>query len=75
MFSADREHVHHRVLRLGIGPRASLFVLWGFCVACGALGMVLEALPRATGLLLVSAMAVTLFVVYRFLGRRGSSDD
>ncbi|HTO91215.1 MAG TPA: MraY family glycosyltransferase [Candidatus Sulfotelmatobacter sp.] len=75
VFSADREHVHHRVLRLGIGPRASLFVLWGFCGACGLLGMMLEALPRATGVLLVAAMAVALFGVYRLLGRRGDSSN
>jgi len=70
VFSADREHVHHRVLRLGIGPRGTLFVLWGFCLACAALGMALEALPHATGLLLVAAMGIVLFVAYRMLGRR-----
>lgn len=73
VFSPDREHVHHRVLRLGLGPRGTLFVLWGFCLACAALGLALEVLPHATGLMLVAAMGVVLFVVYRVLGPEKNS--
>ncbi|HTM57813.1 MAG TPA: MraY family glycosyltransferase [Candidatus Udaeobacter sp.] len=47
-FHGDTEHIHHRVLRLGMSPRASLAVLWGLCAALGFAAAVLEPLPRRT---------------------------
>ncbi|HZJ69605.1 MAG TPA: MraY family glycosyltransferase, partial [Planctomycetota bacterium] len=60
VFSADREHVHHRLLQLGLGPRAATFALWCLCAACAALSVLLEKLPHSTGLVLVGAMGLAL---------------
>lgn len=70
VFSPDSEHVHHRLLRLGLPPRQALLVLWGFCVACGGLGVVIENLPHAIGLALAAGLGLVLFIAYRIIGRR-----
>ncbi len=70
VFSPDSEHVHHRLLRLGLPPRRALLVLWGLCAVCGGLGVVIEKLPHATGIALVASVAVALFVAYKLTGRR-----
>lgn len=70
-FSADREHVHHRLLEIGLTPRAAVVALWCLCLACAALSVVLETLPHSLGLLMVGGMGVALLVAYRSLGRRG----
>jgi len=75
VFAADSEHVHHRLLRLGLSPRSATLALWGLCAACALLSLLLESLPHATGLLLVSAIAIALFAAYRAIGRRGGERD
>lgn len=76
VFSADGEHVHHRLLRLGLSPRSATLALWGLCAACAILSLMLESLPHATGLLLVGAIALALFGVYRAIGRgKGGPKD
>ena len=36
-FSADQEHMHHKLLKMGLTHRRAVLVLWGFCgVACAA---------------------------------------
>ncbi len=69
VFGADSEHVHHRLLRLGLSPRAATLALWGLCAVCAGLSLMLESLPHATGLLLVAATGLALFVAYRLIGR------
>ena len=46
VFRADSEHVHHRLLRLGLSPRRALFALWYLCLFMGVMAVVVEALPR-----------------------------
>jgi len=72
VFGADSEHLHHRLLRIGLSPRSATLALWGVCAACALLSVVLESLPHATGLLLVAAMGIALFAAYRAIGRGGS---
>ena len=47
MFSADREHIHHRLLALGITHRRVVIILYGISVLFGQVGAasVVEALP------------------------------
>jgi UDP-GlcNAc:undecaprenyl-phosphate GlcNAc-1-phosphate transferase len=71
VFHADREHIHHRLLALGLSPRATLLVLWGVCAAFGVTAVVLAAQPRSLALLVVLLLALTLFVVLEVLTARG----
>jgi UDP-GlcNAc:undecaprenyl-phosphate GlcNAc-1-phosphate transferase len=67
VFRADSEHIHHRLLRLGLSPRGALFVLWYVCAYFGVMAVVLAALPRNYALLLVAVLAAGLFFVFELL--------
>lgn len=73
VFSADREHLHHRLLRIGYSPRRATLALWALCAACGGFSVLLERLPHTTGLLLVGLTIVVLSVIYRRIGRGRST--
>ena len=75
VFHADREHLHHRLLGLGLSPRRALFVLWGLCAASGATAVVLAAQPRSLALIVVVALGLALFVVFEILTARGHRPD
>jgi UDP-GlcNAc:undecaprenyl-phosphate GlcNAc-1-phosphate transferase len=69
LFRADREHIHHRLLGLGLSHRQAVLVLYGMCVVLGAVALVLTYTNSAviTGLLLVG-LAGTTFLFLRRLG-------
>lgn len=74
VFQADSEHIHHRLLRLGLSPTAATWTLWALCTLCGVAAGVLAQLPRAQATLGVAALAALLFAGFEFverLGRRG----
>ncbi|MGB2757343.1 MAG: MraY family glycosyltransferase [Acidimicrobiia bacterium] len=37
--TADREHLHHRLMRLGHGPRRSVVILWAFTALLSAMAL------------------------------------
>jgi len=64
MFSADREHIHHKLLDLGLSHRQVVLVLYLACLvlAASALGMVFLSSLEATALLVVvGSVAVAVF--------------
>ncbi len=67
-FRGDSGHVHHRLLRLGLSPRAATLTLWGLAAACGAAALAFAALPRAQATLATAALAAALFVAFHFVG-------
>jgi len=73
VFHGDVGHIHHRLLRLGLSPRKALFALWGVCALCGAMAVLLSALPRSAAAPLAFALGFALFVALvwvRMLDRR-----
>jgi UDP-GlcNAc:undecaprenyl-phosphate GlcNAc-1-phosphate transferase len=78
VFHADREHIHHRLLALGLSPRGALFALWGLCAVFGLTAVVLAAQPRSVALLVVLLLALVLFIAFEILlavGRRGREGE
>jgi UDP-GlcNAc:undecaprenyl-phosphate/decaprenyl-phosphate GlcNAc-1-phosphate transferase len=43
IFSADRSHIHHRLLDRGLTPRKAVFVLYGFAGVAAAVSLLLVA--------------------------------
>src|SRR5450432_188609 len=41
MFQADKEHIHHRLLAIGLSHRQAVLFLYGLCVVFGALALML----------------------------------
>jgi len=84
VFRPDSEHIHHRLLRLGLSPRSALFVLWYLCLYLGVMAVVLAALPREYAWMMLGLLAAGLvfaFEVLEFIdrklseGRREPPDD
>jgi UDP-GlcNAc:undecaprenyl-phosphate GlcNAc-1-phosphate transferase len=66
MFSGDKEHIHHRLLALGLSHRGVVLVLYAVsgALGLGALGM--SFLPSELGLSAICALAVVgTFGLYR----------
>jgi UDP-GlcNAc:undecaprenyl-phosphate GlcNAc-1-phosphate transferase len=75
--AADKEHLHHRLMRLGHGPRRSVIILWIWTALLS--GLVLY--PTYTGRgdavvpLGVAGLALLLFTVFHPGARKGRNGD
>lgn len=74
-FRGDSGHIHHRLVRLGLSPRAAVFMLWALCAVCGVLAIAFTSLPRREASIAVAGLAALLFggfeLVEYFDRRRG----
>jgi UDP-GlcNAc:undecaprenyl-phosphate GlcNAc-1-phosphate transferase len=63
--TADKDHLHHRLLRLGHSHRQSVLILWGFTGVLSAFALVPVVTEKGTGLwwILVAAVALALFTM------------
>jgi UDP-GlcNAc:undecaprenyl-phosphate GlcNAc-1-phosphate transferase len=67
IFRADSEHIHHRLLRLGLSHRDAVLVLWFVAAYSGIMAVVLAALPTSYGILLGAGLAAGLFFAFEVL--------
>src|SRR6266545_2217436 len=68
LFQADKEHIHHRLIALGLTQRQAVLVLYGLCVLFGAVALALTYTnSRQSGLLLI-VLAVVAFIFLRSIG-------
>jgi UDP-GlcNAc:undecaprenyl-phosphate GlcNAc-1-phosphate transferase len=68
LFQADKDHIHHRLLALGLSQRQAVFVLYGFCVLLGAMALLLTYANSIETALLLVALGVVAFIFLRSLG-------
>jgi len=67
IFSADRGHIHHKLLALGCGPRHAALILYGVCGISAALSLLQGALYRSMGSAVVLVFCVLVFIGVRRL--------
>jgi UDP-GlcNAc:undecaprenyl-phosphate GlcNAc-1-phosphate transferase len=48
VFRADRDHIHHRMVRLGLTPRRAVMLLYGISVLLGSLALAILSGPKQT---------------------------
>jgi UDP-GlcNAc:undecaprenyl-phosphate GlcNAc-1-phosphate transferase len=51
LMEADRSHLHHTLMDMGLSPRHTLLLLVLYAAACALLGLALEAIPEYLSLL------------------------
>lgn len=76
VFRADSEHVHHRLLRLGLSPRSAVLVLWYLCFFLGVMAVVVEALPHTHIWFVLALLGMGIFMAFEileFVDRRTSA--
>ena len=64
--TADREHLHHRLMRLGHGPRRSVVILWLWTALLSAAALIPTYTNRGNALvpLAVAGLALLLFTYF-----------
>jgi UDP-GlcNAc:undecaprenyl-phosphate GlcNAc-1-phosphate transferase len=70
VFRPDAEHVHHRLLSVGISPFRATLVLWSVSAAAGAAGVAL-AVHWAAALIVVAGFALAFVELTYTLDREG----
>jgi UDP-GlcNAc:undecaprenyl-phosphate/decaprenyl-phosphate GlcNAc-1-phosphate transferase len=68
LFQADKEHIHHRLMDLGLSHRQAVLVLYGFCILLGAAALILTYTNSGQSALLLVVLTVVAFVFLRSLG-------
>jgi len=69
LFSADKEHIHHRMMsRLVLSHRGAVLVLYGLCALFTLTALGLHWANAAQSAMLLSGMAVVVMVLMRKLG-------
>lgn len=67
IFSADQEHIHHKLLKAGFSHRGAVLVLYGVAVVLAGLALLTRATSQPVAGLVMLAAGVFLFVLLRFL--------
>jgi len=62
-FAADRQHIHHRLIKAGLHQRQVVFALWGATALTAGLGM-LMLVTSGTGALIVFGCVLLLLVLF-----------
>jgi len=68
LFQADKEHIHHRLIALGLSHRQAVLVLYGFCVLLGCTALLLTYASNGQSALLLVVLTLVAFVFLRALG-------
>ncbi len=77
MFKADRNHVHHRLLDMGLNQRQVAWALYGVAAGLGSTAILLSRLEHGRQLIfsvVFAGLAAGSYVVWRFL-LRGRSQE
>jgi UDP-GlcNAc:undecaprenyl-phosphate GlcNAc-1-phosphate transferase len=73
--TADREHLHHRLMRLGHGPRRSVTILWLWTALASAAALIPTYTNRGNWLVPVALAGLALLLfTYFHPGIRGKDD-
>jgi UDP-GlcNAc:undecaprenyl-phosphate GlcNAc-1-phosphate transferase len=77
IFKADRYHLHHRLIRIGISPRKLVFIMYFCSVLLGLSAILLNSLPQEYVIVFIAMFIMFLLLfskilhfVERFLGMR-----
>jgi hypothetical protein len=75
MFSADREHIHHRLLDLGLTQRRAVIALYGVAALLGAMAVLLTLSDSVESVLILVAMCLLGYLAFRKLRHATVSRD
>jgi UDP-GlcNAc:undecaprenyl-phosphate GlcNAc-1-phosphate transferase len=70
MFRADRDHIHHRLLAMGLTHRRAVFLLYSVCLGLSGLAFLAVSARGANTAIMVALVAVASYVGVRKLGYR-----
>jgi UDP-GlcNAc:undecaprenyl-phosphate/decaprenyl-phosphate GlcNAc-1-phosphate transferase len=69
---ADRRHLHHRLLNVGLGPRQTVLIFYFFSIFFGLSGLFLQSRGKLMAVLSLFLIMVCLLVGLEILEKRKS---
>ncbi len=70
IFEADKDHIHHRLLKIGFSQKKAVLILYGICVVLCALAFVTIAWKNLNIILFLIAVIITSFIGIKSLKYR-----
>lgn len=67
MFEADKDHVHHRLLKLGFSQRRAVLILYGFCAALCIFAFLIVTIKNINVTLFMGAVVIAFVIGIRSL--------
>jgi len=74
-FNGGKDHLSHRLVRIGFTHRIAAFILWGSSVACAAVAYLIYKFPNQLGTELVLGLAFVWLAALIFFLRVPSADS
>lgn len=71
IYEADRDHLHHRLLGMGLTQTQAVLVMYGLSLGCGVLAITLTRVSLGYGLLILAASTSLLLLGGRWAGVLG----
>ncbi len=68
LFKADHEHLHHRLVRLGIRKQNVVLLIYFFCIHLGTMAFVLTLIPSEYTLMILLLIAMGIIFWIKTLG-------
>jgi UDP-GlcNAc:undecaprenyl-phosphate GlcNAc-1-phosphate transferase len=72
---ADKEHLHHRLMRLGHGPRRTVAILWLWTALLSGVALIPTYTDKGNALVPVAILALVLLMYGFFFPRRADWAD
>ncbi len=74
-WSADRKHLHHRLLDAGLSQKQTVVLYWAFSALFGSIALVSRTIGKTWAGVSIVAVMVVLGLILVFLERRGVKGD
>jgi UDP-GlcNAc:undecaprenyl-phosphate GlcNAc-1-phosphate transferase len=71
---ADKKHLHHRLLNLGLTQRQTVFSLFAFSSIFGISGLFLQSRGKFFALLVLALIMIIIVIVFNYLDRHFVSE-
>ena len=68
LFSPDKGHIHHRLIRAGLTQRRAVLVIYGLCIVFAGASIAITAARDIEAAVVMSALAVVVIGIIRFFG-------
>lgn len=72
---ADKKHLHHRLLGLGLGQKKTVLVFYALSLVFGLSGLFLQSRAKLWALIILILLMFVVVVIFWFMDQRKKNDD
>jgi UDP-GlcNAc:undecaprenyl-phosphate GlcNAc-1-phosphate transferase len=68
IFAADKDHLHHRLLNMGLSHKGTVLSIYGLSIVLGISAIIMASVTTAQGMLLMTALVLGFSIIAEKLG-------